>query len=275
MGIWGKLFGTVAGFAVGGRMGALLGAALGHAADRGSLLEAPTGGWSDRWAARAAPDPNSAATFVAAKLAAVTGRKDQLYALCAIILSAKLAKCDAPVNRKEIDAFKARLRIPPENAPEVGRLFDLARQRTDDYERFAQELGHAYRDDRLMLEELLGTLFFIARADTPKNEPLHPAEIKFLQTVHRAFGLSRGAWDRAESGRSRPAMAENDAYVVLGVSIDATNDELRATWRTLVRANHPDTLTARNAPQREIDEAVTKIASINAAWDVIKRDRRL
>ncbi|MFT8718955.1 TerB family tellurite resistance protein [Acetobacter sp.] len=275
MSIWGKLFGTVAGFAVGGRMGAVLGAALGHAADRGTLLEAPTGGWSDRWAARAAPDPNSAAAFVAAKLAAVTGKKDQLYALCAVILSAKLAKCDAPVNRQEINAFKSRLRIPPENTKEVGRLFDLARQRTDDYERFAQELGRAYRDDQLMLEELLSILFFIARADIRKDEPLHPAEIRFLKKVHRAFGLSAGAWDRAEGGRSRPAMADNDAYIVLGVSKDASNEELRATWRALVRAHHPDTLTARNASQREIDIAVAKIARINAAWDVIKRDRRL
>ncbi|MFT8895432.1 MAG: TerB family tellurite resistance protein [Acetobacter sp.] len=275
MAIWGKLFGTVAGFAVGGRMGAVLGAALGHAADRGSLLEPPTGGWSDHWAARAAPDPNSAAAFVAAKLAAVTGKKDQLYALCTVLLCAKLAKCDAPVNRKEINAFKSRLRIPPENEPEVGRLFDLARQRTDDYERFARELGQAYRDDQLMLEDLLGVLFFVARADCAKDEALHPAEIRFLKNVHKAFGLSAGAWSRAEGGRSRPAMAENAAYQVLGVSIDASNDEIRTTWRTLVRANHPDALSARGAPQHEIEAAVVRIASINAAWDVIKRDRGL
>lgn len=275
MAIWGKLFGTVAGFAVGGRLGAVLGAALGHAADKGTLLEPPTGGWSDRWAARAAPDANSAAAFVAAKLAAVTGRKDQLYALCAIILVAKLAKCDAPVNRKEIDAFKKRLSIPPENTAEIGRLFDMARQRTDDFQRFAQELGHAYRDDQLMLEELLGTLFFIARADCARGEPLHPAEIRYLKAVHKAFGLGAGAWDRAEGGRSRPAMAENDAYVVLGVTIDASNEDVRAAWRALVRTHHPDALAARNASPQEIDAAVKKIARINAAWDVIKRDRRL
>ncbi|MBV1837243.1 TerB family tellurite resistance protein [Acetobacter estunensis] len=274
MAIWGKMFGTVAGFAVGGRMGALLGAALGHAADRGTLLEAPTGGWSDRWAARAAPDANGAAAFVAAKVAAVTGRKDQLYALCTIILAAKLAKCDAPVNRREIDAFKSRLRIPPENATEVGRLFDMARKRTDDYERFARELGQTFRSDHLMLEELLGTLFFIARADLRTDEPLHPAELKFLKNVHKAFGLGAGAWDRAEGGRSRPAMAENDAYAVLGVSITASNDELRATWRTLVRKHHPDALAARNASPTEIENAAATIARINAAWDVIKRDRK-
>ncbi|NHO32348.1 TerB family tellurite resistance protein [Acetobacter fallax] len=275
MGIWGKVFGTVAGFAVGGRMGAVLGAALGHAADRGSLLEPPTGGWSDRWAARAAPDPNGAAAFVAAKFAAVTGRKDQLYALCTIILTAKLAKCDAPVNRREIDAFKSRLRVPPENVAEVGRLFDFARQRTDDYEHFARELGHSFRDQKLMLEDLLSTLFFIARADCPKGQSLHPDEIRFLSRVHKAFGLGQGAWDRAETGRSRPAMAEDDAYTVLGVSVTATDDEIRATWRTLVRTHHPDTLTARNASPAEIDVAVTKISRINAAWDVIKRERRL
>ncbi|NHN86737.1 DnaJ domain-containing protein [Acetobacter musti] len=275
MGIWGKIFGTVAGFAVGGRMGAVFGAALGHAADRGSLIEPPSGGWSDRWRARAAPDPRGAAAFIAAKFAAVTGRRDQLYSLCAIILAAKLAKCDAPVNRREIDAFKTRIRFPPENAAEVGRLFDFARQRTDDYEHFARELGHSFRNQKVMLEDLMSTLFFIARADCPDGQPLHAAETRFLMRVHRAFGLGQGAWDRAESGRSRPAMAEDDAYTVLGISITATDDEVRGTWRRLVRIYHPDTLMARNASQEEVQAAVAKISRINAAWDVIKRDRRL
>lgn len=126
-----------------------------------------------------------------------------------------------------------------------------------------------------MLEDLLGVLFFVARADCAKDEALHPAEIRFLKNVHKAFGLSAGAWSRAEGGRSRPAMAENAAYQVLGVSIDASNEEIRATWRTLVRANHPDALSARGASSSEIEAAVVRIASINAAWDVIKRDRGL
>ncbi|GAA08166.1 heat shock protein DnaJ-like protein DjlA [Acetobacter tropicalis NBRC 101654] len=275
MAIWGKIFGGVAGFAMGGPVGAALGTALGHAADKGTLLQPPTGGWSDRWAARARPDPNGAATFMAAKLAAAMGKKEQLYGLSSVILCAKLAKCDAPVNRREINAFKARFRVPPENMRELGRLFDMARQRTDDYEAFARELGQAYADDKQPLEDLLAILFTIARADLAADEPLTKEEARFLQRVHALFGLSKGAWDRAEQGRARPAMAEEDAYVIMGVEASLSNDEIRAHWKTLVRQYHPDVMSARNATPAEIAEASARISRINAAWDLIKRERGL
>ncbi len=254
MAIWGKIFGGVAGFAMGGPVGAALGTALGHAADKGTLLQPPAGGWSDRWAARANPDPNGAATFMAAKLAAALGKKEQLYGLTSIILCAKLAKCDAPVNRQEINAFKMRFRVPDENMREVGRLFDLARQRTDDYESFARELGTAYAQDKQPLEDLMGVLFGIARADLAADEPLTKEETLFLQRVHALFGLSRGAWERAEQGRSRPAMAEEDAYVVMGVDASLSNEELRARWKVLVRQYHPDVMASRKASEAEIAE---------------------
>ncbi|MCP1216210.1 TerB family tellurite resistance protein [Acetobacter orientalis] len=275
MAIWGKVFGGVAGFAMGGPVGAALGAALGHAADKGTLLNPPTGGWSDRFAARTNPDPSGAATFMAAKLAAAMGKKEQLYGLSSVILCAKLAKCDAPVNRKEIDAFKLRFRVPDENMRELGRLFDMARQRTDDFEAFARELGHAYATEKQPLEDLLGILFAIARADLAKGEPLTKEETRFLHRVHALFGLSKGAWERAEQGRARPSMVEEDAYTIMGIESSATNDEIRAHWKVLVRQYHPDVMTARQASPAEIAEAEAKISRINAAWDLIKRERGL
>ncbi|MBO1324874.1 TerB family tellurite resistance protein [Acetobacter sp. TBRC 12305] len=275
MAIWGKIFGGVSGFAMGGPIGAVMGTALGHAADTGKLLQPPTGGWSDRWSARARPDPNGAATFVAAKLAAAFGKKEQLYGLSCVILSAKLAKCDAPVNRREINVFKARVQVPQENMRDIGRLFDMARQRTDDYEAFARELGKAYGDDKQPLEELMGILFAIARADLAGDEPLAPEELRFLKRVHALFGLGRGAWERVEQGRARPAMGEEDAYSILGVSATLTNEELRTHWKKLVRQYHPDVMAARAASAEEIRTASIRISRINAAWDIIKRDRGL
>ncbi len=275
MAIWGKIFGGVTGFAVGGPLGAALGTALGHAADNGTLLHPPAVGWSDRWAARARPDPNGAAAFVAAKLAATLGKKEQLYGLTCVILCAKLAKCDAPVNRREINAFKNRFRVPDENMRDIGRLFDMARQRTDDYEAFARELGQAYGKDKPPLEDLMGTLFAIARADLADDEPLAPEELRFLKRVHALFGLGRGAWERAEQGRARASMGEDDAYTVMGVSASLSNEELRAHWKKLVRQYHPDILAARNASAEEVQVASVRISRINAAWDIIKRERGL
>ena len=81
MSYWGKIIGGMAGFAMGGPFGAVVGAALGHAADSGAMQ-------------------NMGAEFMdfaslgPARVAALFGRKDQLFAIGVVVLSAKLAKCD-------------------------------------------------------------------------------------------------------------------------------------------------------------------------------------
>ncbi|GBR52096.1 TerB family tellurite resistance protein [Gluconobacter sphaericus] len=276
MAIWGKMFGGVAGFAVGGPFGALMGAALGHAADNGSLLKPSTGGWSERFPANGRPDPNSAAFFGAAKIAAALGKRDQLYAIGLVALCAKLAKIDGPVNRHEINAFKTCFQFPPDNTKEVGMLFDRARDRTDDFEMYAREMGKAYADNTAPLENLMTALFRIARADAGPSRELHPKEIDFLQRVHGAFGLPPGAWDRAESGNNRAASGnEPDAYRILGITRSATDTEIRVRWRTLIREHHPDVLAQKPMSETERKRAQDRVARINAAWDRIKRDRQL
>ncbi len=284
MAIWGKLFGGVTGFAMGGPIGAVLGTALGHAADRGALLDPPAGTWGN-WGGtgflgsepqankgqREAADPNGAALRLAVKMAAVAGKRDQLFAIVVVVLSAKLAKCDGPVNRQEIDSFKRSFRIPTESTAEIGRLFDQARTRTDDFAPFAEELGRAYADQAAVLEEVLAALFAIARSDGALTRP----ELDFLGRVHALFGLGHGAWDRAENGAARPSADEPDAYAVLGVARHASDDEIRATWRRLMRETHPDSLAARGAKAAEIAVGAERVARVNAAWDRIKRDRGL
>src|SRR4051812_2424425 len=115
MGYWGKLIGGTAGFFVGGPFGAVVGAALGHAADSGGVA-------NFRLPSFTTIDPISPA-----RVAALFGRREHLFAIAVVVLSAKVAKCDGPVNRAEIDAFKRQFRIQPESVRDVGRLFDQAR----------------------------------------------------------------------------------------------------------------------------------------------------
>ena len=50
---------------------------------------------------------------------------------------------------------------------------------------------------------------------------------------------------------------------------------MRLAWRKLMRENHPDSLASRGVPPEFIASAGDKVARINAAWDRVKRDRRL
>ena len=259
MGYWGKIIGGVAGFAMGGPVGAVVGAALGHAADTGAVpnLRAQFGsqvGWNP------------------ARVAAMFNRRDQLFAICVVVLSAKLAKCDGLVKREEIDAFRRQFRIPPEAVRDIGRLFDQARDSADGFEPYAVQLGEAFADNLGMLEDVLAALFVIARSDGAVNN----RELDFLSRTHRGFRLEQAAWDRARGAMPRqPPSDEPDAYMVLGVARSSTAVEIRATWRRLMRENHPDSLAARGVPAEFIARANEKVARINAAWDRIKRERGL
>ncbi|MDE2581878.1 MAG: TerB family tellurite resistance protein [Rhodospirillales bacterium] len=261
MGYWGKIIGGMAGFAMGGPMGAVFGAALGHAADTGAVPNLrrafPGGG-----------DP----LFASARMAALLGRRDQVFALGVVTLAAKLAKCDGPVKREEIAAFRRQFRIPPEAVHEIGRLFDLARETSDGYRPAAGQLGESFADSPAVLEDVLTSLFAIARADGAVNR----AEHEFLSVVHAAFRLDQMAWDRARGAAPpRAGAGEADPYAVLGVPAAASNEDLRAAWKRLMREHHPDSLAARGVPADVIARAGDKVARINAAWDRIKRERGL
>jgi DnaJ like chaperone protein len=252
---WGKIIGGVAGFAMGGPAGALFGAALGHAADEGVVSSI---------AAKALP-------FEAVKMAALLGRRDQIFAVSVTVLAAKLAKCDGPVTRAEIDMFKRSFSIPDSSVAEIGRLFDRARESATGYETYALQLGQAFADNRILLEQVLAGLFQIARADGPVNAD----ETDFLDKVARRFRLDEAAAGRAGGGGAVPVPAADDVYAMLGLDRKASDEAVRARWKALMRENHPDSLASRGVPQAMIDAASDHVARINAAYDMIKRERKL
>src|ERR1700710_1013499 len=135
MGFWGKIIGGTAGFFVGGPYGAVIGAALGHAADSGSVDSIR----------RPFVQP---AEHNHARVAGMFGRREEVFAVTVTVLAAKLCKCDGPVKRSEIDAFKRNFRIPPASARGIGRLFDKARDSTDPAEPYAAQLAEAFADHR-------------------------------------------------------------------------------------------------------------------------------
>ncbi len=259
MSMWGKIIGGVAGFAVGGPLGAMVGAALGHAAE--------SGGGAVR-GLLPAPDPATAL-----RVAAMMGRREDVYALCVVVLAAKVAKCDGHVVRAEIDAFKRVFRVPPEAVRDVGRLFDQARESNDPPDAYAEQLAASFGDAPHLLEGVLAALFVVARADGAVT----PRELSALQTICVRLGLAQDSWDRARgaSASSGPARGGEDPYAILGVARSADPEELRRAWLGLVRENHPDSLSGRGASADLVARASDRVARVNAAWDRIKRERGL
>lgn len=260
MSYWGKFIGGVAGFAMGGPVGAVFGAALGHAADEGKLHDLTSGFAS--FAGRAMP-------FDPLRVASTFGRREQVFAVSVTVLAAKLCKSDGPVSREEINAFKRSFAIPEGSMAEIARMFDSARAQAEGFEPYAVQLGQAFSDEKHVLEQVLASLYQIARADGPVN----PIEAEFLSRVAQRFGISEAAGRRAGEGVPPPQPPSDDPYALLGVGPRAGVDEIRARWKQLVRENHPDRMVAKGASEAVISYASEKVARINAAYDYIKRER--
>jgi DnaJ like chaperone protein len=191
------------------------------------------------------------------------------FTIAVVALGAKMAKADGLVTPDEVAAFKQVFTVAPQDLAHVGRVFDLARQDTAGFETYAQKLAHVFKDDKTLLRDVLEGLFHIASAD----DVLHPAEDQYLGEVARLFGFSDSEY-RYTRGHF-VAGPEADPWHILGISPEATNDELRTAYRKLVVENHPDRYTARGLPAEAIEIANRKLAAINGAYAVVARERGL
>lgn len=245
MSVWGKIVGGAAGFALGGPLGALLGGLAGHAVDK--------------MAGRAAEDE--------AEGPARDATKNIAFTIGVIVLGAKMAKADGVVTRDEVNAFREVFHVPESELKNVGRVFDQARRDSRGFEPYAKQVGRLFRDNPAVLEELLDGLFHIARADGKVTED----EIAYLQRVAEIFGFDRACWERIRATNVGPDHA--DPYGILGVAHDAGDEEIKSTYRRLVRENHPDRLVAQGMPAEFVELANERLARINAAYDRVRKDR--
>lgn len=245
MSIWGKIAGAAAGLAIGGPLGALLGAVAGHLIVDDDVFELR--------GERPEGNPMSQVAFT----------------IGVIALSAKMAKADGTVTHDEVAAFNAVFHVPDREAGNVRRVFDLARQDVAGYEGYARQLAGLFGKADPVLEDVLDGLFFIAMAD----DVVHPAELEFLESVARIFGFEADAFARVKERHMGPDQA--DPFVILGVSREISDDELKTAYRRLVLENHPDRMIARGVPEEFVELANDRLSAINVAYDKIAKERGL
>ncbi len=185
------------------------------------------------------------------------------FAIAVIGLGAKIAKADGLVTRNEVRAFREVFQIPPEEEQNAARVYDLARQDTAGFDEYAVRIKRMYRGDTAPLGDVLDGLFHIAVADGD----YHPGENDFLARVAQIFGFDDRSFLRIRA-RFVPE-AEQDPFDVLGVTPDASMDDIRAAWRALVRDTHPDRLAARGLPEEAVKLAEKRLIAVNLAMEKI------
>ncbi len=241
---------------MGGPLGAIMGLAAGHAVDRmRSTLPGHDGAFNGF---ENTPGPQGDDLE----------NRQIAFTVAVIVLGAKLAKADGQVTRDEVAAFKRVFSIPSHEAADVGALFNEAKQDAGGFEPYAQQIATLFAGNRAMLEDLLGALFHIAKADGTYDH----RERDYIAKVASIFGFGEGEFKRIEDTYIRGEDAE-DPYEILGIGADASDDDVKKTYRALIRENHPDRLMAQGLPEEFIDLANEKMATINAAYDKVCKQR--
>ena len=191
------------------------------------------------------------------------------FTIAVVALAGKMARADGVVTEQEFEVFRRVFSVPPEEEGNVRRIFNLARQDVAGFEHYAGQIARLFRGNPAVLEDVLDGLFEIAKADGV----LHPGEAQFLERVAEIFGFAPNEFRRIRASHFAPELT--DPYVILGVSYVADDDELKQTYRKLVRENHPDSLMARGVPAEFIKLANDKLAAINNAYEKIRAERGL
>ena len=189
MSIWGSLIGGFVGFSFAGPIGALIGSMLG-----GRISSARRSSFQRSFA-----------------------HSQQVFAVALIILTAKLAKADGHVSREELIAIKDKLKIPEHEINQVGKIFNKAKEDSLGYEPYAQQIAQIYRNNTVVLDEIINTLFYIAEADSNVSN----SELAMIRNIAKIFSLSESQFEGIKE--SRKGSVKLNLYIVLGCS---PNDDL-------------------------------------------------
>ena len=251
MSIWGKLIGGAAGMALGGPIGAILGIAAGHGVDKVRKFDA---GESNK-------NFNN-------------DQKEQIFATSVIAISAKLAKADGKISKSEILAFKKIFEFPAEDEKAISNIFNSAKENIDDYKDIAEQVYIVFKSDRGLLFELLNSLFSIAYADGE----LHPKEKDMLFEIAKVFQISGNEFESLnnifEAKISKDKTSKNRSYKILGLSKNASLEEVSNQYRKLIKEYHPDKLQGMGLPKEFIELANQKLSAINKAYTEIKNNEK-
>lgn len=257
---WGKLVGGAFGFMLGGPLGALLGAAVGNYFDgglEGVKLDQSLG-------------------------VGATERIQSAFFTATFAVMGYIAKSDGQVTRDEIamaERVMGQMRLTPEQRKVAINLFNKGKSPDfpvhDVLSQFKRECQRSRNLVQMFLEIVIATAFADGR--------LHSREQQILEGLASDLGYSHEQFQQLLARLTGQAHFQEQesigrklesAYELLGVSPEASLDEIKKAYRRQMNQHHPDKLVAKGLPEEMMAIAKQKTQDIKSAYELIKTHRK-
>ena len=200
-------------------------------------------------------------------------RNSFLFSL--LVLSSYIIKADGKAMHSEMELVRQMLRqnfgasAVQQGNEILNRLFE--EQKREGWQQFKHTVSECCSQINRQMDysqrlQLLNYLVMVAKADGSVPQ----SEITALKEAAQWMGLNTSEVDQMlHLGKG----TLEDAYKVLGVSPDVSDDELKKAYRKLALQHHPDKVAALGDDVRKAAEK--KFQEINAAKDRIWKARGL
>ncbi len=237
MGKFGKWIGAGLGFAFGGPIGAILGFGLGSVIDSTQVTQ--TG-----------------------QVYHTATRGD--FAASLLVMIAAVMKADGRVMKSELDYVKSYFvqAFGINTANEATRMLrDILKQDIPLRDVSLQLKQHLDYPSRV---QMLHLLFGVASADGR----IDPSEQRIIQQISGYLGITQADYTTV---LNMFVKSTDSSYKILGISKDASDDEVKKAYRKLAVEYHPDKVSYLGDDFKKV--AQEKFQKINEAYENIKKER--
>ncbi len=198
------------------------------------------------------------------------------YKFCAGLFSiaGKIAKADGVVTSEEIavvDNFITdNLQFDAQQKKFAITVFQKAKDDNFSAREYLQDFKQFL--DAKNAESILNFYVAIAMSDGELND----AELSILKDAEQIFELHTGTLSRLLGNYDISLNRSNaEFYKVLEVAETASDSEVSQAYRKKVREFHPDKIASKNLPKEFEKFAATEFSKIHAAYQAIKKERKL
>jgi DnaJ like chaperone protein len=181
-----------------------------------------------------------------------------------LVLTAAIMKADGTVKKSELEYVKKFYvaNFGVEGAKHYIKLLGDILKKDFDVREVSQQIGR-FMDYSARLQ-LMHYLFGIALADGNADE----SEVEMIERIAMAMGL--GATD-FQSIKAMFVKDTESAYKILGITANATDEELKTAYREMAKKYHPDKVSHLGEDVKKAAEE--KFLKVNEAYETIKKER--